>query len=90
MQRRKPQKNLLRPELIREVDGARVEANELRGGAALVLAGLCAQGETIIEGYSYIRRGYEDICRDITMLGGKISIQEMEFGEWETNLNEGK
>ena len=61
---------------VRQLHGTSVEAKELRGGAALVVAGLCAYGETMIWGYPYIRRGYEDICRDITMLGGRIAIQE--------------
>lgn len=53
--------------------GANVTAKELRGGAALVLAGLAAHGETIISGRQYIDRGYENICRDILRLGGNIS-----------------
>lgn len=52
--------------------GAQVEARELRGGAALVVAGLGAQGETQVRGCQYICRGYEDICRDIACLGGII------------------
>lgn len=51
--------------------GARVEARELRGGAALVVAGLGAQGETRVENRGFIERGYEDICRDIQSLGGQ-------------------
>lgn len=50
--------------------GARVQACELRGGAALVLAGLAAQGETIVENCEYIERGYEHICKDLFALGG--------------------
>ncbi len=49
--------------------GCTVYAEELRGGAALILAALGAKGETEIQGYSYIRRGYEHICRDLTALG---------------------
>lgn len=56
----------------RRLHGCRVFAQELRGGAALVLAGLTAEGETEVEGYSYIRRGYEHICRDLASLGGII------------------
>ncbi|OUO80667.1 UDP-N-acetylglucosamine 1-carboxyvinyltransferase [Blautia sp. An249] len=52
--------------------GTQVRAEELRGGAALVLAGLGAVGETIISGCSYITRGYEHICEDLAGLGGKI------------------
>ena len=62
---------------VHQLHGGLVQARELRGGAALVVAGLCAYGETIISGYPYIQRGYENICRDISMLGGKIAIQEI-------------
>ncbi|MBE5884000.1 MAG: UDP-N-acetylglucosamine 1-carboxyvinyltransferase [Lachnospiraceae bacterium] len=52
--------------------GTAVEAKELRGGAALVLAGLMAEGETTITGCQYIYRGYENICRDLRELGARI------------------
>ena len=52
--------------------GAAVEAQELRGGAALVIAGLAAQGETLVRNRQYIERGYEDICRDLSQLGAVI------------------
>ncbi len=52
--------------------GATVEARELRGGAALMLAGLAADGETILTGSAYIDRGYERICEDMISLGGRI------------------
>lgn len=54
------------------LSGARVRARELRGGAALVAAGLMARGKTVIEGSSFIRRGYEDICGDLEKLGARI------------------
>ena len=47
-------------------------AEDLRGGAALVLAGICAQGNSLIGNCHYIERGYEDICRDYRMLGATI------------------
>lgn len=49
--------------------GCRVTADELRGGAALVLAAIAAQGETRIAGAGFIRRGYEHICEDLKALG---------------------
>ncbi len=52
--------------------GIRTEALELRGGAALVIAGLMAEGETVIGGCRYIIRGYENICRDFRELGARI------------------
>lgn len=52
--------------------GCSVEAADLRGGAALVVAGLAAEGETTIRNCSHILRGYEDICRDLQKLGADI------------------
>lgn len=49
--------------------GARVEAKELRGGAALIMAALAAEGESCICGMEYVRRGYEDINGDLKKLG---------------------
>jgi UDP-N-acetylglucosamine 1-carboxyvinyltransferase len=56
--------------------GSTVQAWDLRGGAALVVAGLAADGESRIHGYSYISRGYEDICRDLKALGASLSLEE--------------
>lgn len=47
-------------------------AEDLRGGAALVLAGICAQGNSLIGNCHYIERGYEDICRDYRFLGAAV------------------
>lgn len=52
--------------------GTIVEAKELRGGAALVLAGMMAEGETVIKECHYIGRGYENICKDLRELGVRI------------------
>ena len=52
-----------------KLHGAELEAQELRGGAALVLAGLAAKGVTTVKNIEYIERGYEDICRDLSQLG---------------------
>lgn len=54
------------------LQGREVEAKELRGGAALVVAGLMAEGETVIRGCQYIYRGYENICKDLRELGARI------------------
>lgn len=53
--------------------GARVRATDLRGGAALMVAALAAEGESIISDTHHIRRGYEDPVRDLLSLGAKIS-----------------
>ena len=55
-----------------QLHGATVTAHDLRGGAALVLAGLCADGVTVIERAERIERGYEQIDRAIRSLGGTI------------------
>ncbi len=52
--------------------GMRVTARDLRGGAALVLAGLCAQGETIVENIALIDRGYAHLEDTLSALGAKI------------------
>lgn len=54
------------------LQGAKLQAEDLRGGAALVLAGLAAQGETEIENIHYIERGYCNFHRELSILGGDI------------------
>lgn len=54
--------------------GTTVTATDLRSGAALVMAGLAAEGETKVYGYEYIARGYEDICGTLRMLGAEIVL----------------
>ena len=52
--------------------GAPVEAPDIRAGAALVVAGLAAQGETEIMGLEYIDRGHERLEEMLTVLGGQV------------------
>lgn len=54
---------------VKELKGGAVEAKELRGGAALIMAALAAEGETCITGMEYVQRGYEDINGDLKKLG---------------------
>lgn len=63
---------------VSSLKGCHVNAEELRGGAALVLAGLAASGVTVVENKHFIDRGYEDICRDLKALGAKISDENIE------------
>lgn len=56
--------------------GAKVMAKELRGGAALVVAGLCAEGKTEIENIHYIDRGYESIEKVLSSCGVDIKRRE--------------
>ena len=58
---------------IESMTGAPVKASDLRAGAALVIAGLCAVGTTEIEGVHYIERGYEDIVEKLRALGADIT-----------------
>ncbi|MFN3690463.1 MAG: UDP-N-acetylglucosamine 1-carboxyvinyltransferase, partial [Fimbriimonadales bacterium] len=61
--------------LIRGVEslkGARVRATDLRGGAALVVAALAAQGETTIDEIEHIDRGYEQLELKLRALGAQI------------------
>lgn len=58
---------------VKVLHGAHVEAKELRGGAALLLAALAAEGESVITGCSYIYRGYENICKDLRELGARVA-----------------
>jgi len=52
--------------------GSKVYANDIRGGAALVVAGLCAEGETVIDNAYQIDRGYEQIDVKLRELGAEI------------------
>ena len=52
--------------------GAEVYATDLRAGAALVIAGLAAEGRTIIHDIHHIDRGYESLEMDLKKLGAKI------------------
>ena len=56
--------------------GAKVNATDLRAGAALILCGLIAEGETQIGEIYHIQRGYVDIDKKIKALGGNIEIVE--------------
>ena len=55
--------------------GTTVTSHDLRGGAALILAGLFAQGETIVKNAEYVERGYENIVDNLTRLGADIQLE---------------
>ncbi|WP_312653043.1 UDP-N-acetylglucosamine 1-carboxyvinyltransferase [Aminipila sp.] len=57
---------------VKELQGCRVAATDLRGGASLAIAGLMAQGETFIEGIEHIERGYADFSQTLRSLGADI------------------
>ena len=54
--------------------GAKVTAPDLRGGAALVVAGLAARGETRVGGLGHIYRGYDDLEGELSRLGADIVL----------------
>lgn len=65
--------------IIRGVDkltGARVNAWDLRGGAAMLLAGLAAEGETVIDHAELIDRGYEALHETLNAMGAQIIRKE--------------
>jgi UDP-N-acetylglucosamine 1-carboxyvinyltransferase len=57
---------------VEKLKGARVRATDLRGGAALVVAALAAQGETTVEEIEHIDRGYEQFEQKLQSLGAQI------------------
>jgi UDP-N-acetylglucosamine 1-carboxyvinyltransferase len=57
---------------VKKLTGANVVSRDLRGGAALILAGLVAEGETQITGLKHIDRGYENIEQKLSGVGASI------------------
>lgn len=66
---------------VKNLTGAHVNAMDLRGGAALVLAGLVANGETRICGVEHIKRGYENIDEKLRSLGADIELSNIRKGQ---------
>lgn len=63
---------------VERLHGAVLQSHELRGGAALILAGLMAEGKTVVSDGCFIRRGYEHIEKDLTALGALISSRKVQ------------
>ncbi len=59
---------------VKKIYGTHVVATDIRASAALVLAGLAAQGETVMTGLHHIRRGYHGIERKLGLLGADITV----------------
>ncbi len=57
---------------VDRLTGVNVKATDLRAGAAMIIAGLVAEGETIVEDIQYIDRGYEDVVEKFSSLGAHI------------------
>lgn len=60
-----------------ELKGKDVVATDLRAGACLVLAGLCAEGTTTIKDVEHVLRGYENIIQKLQNVGAKIELEEI-------------
>lgn len=57
---------------VEKLHGAEVAAHDLRAGAALIIAGLAAEGETFVNNIHFVERGYENIIEKLTALGADI------------------
>ncbi len=75
---------------VERLHGASVTAHDLRGGAALALAGLAAEGETQILHAERIERGYERMDSVIERLGGSITRKEESIGKEEERRRTGE
>ena len=62
---------------VEKLTGAPVEACDLRAGAAMIIAGLAAQGTSEISNVKHIERGYEDIIGKLAGIGADIRAVEV-------------
>ena len=69
--------NLAIIEGVERLSGAKIEACDLRAGAAMIVAALAAQGTSEITNVQYIERGYEDVINKFRLLGGRIAAVEI-------------
>lgn len=61
-----------------KLSGKKVKVSDLRAGASLVIAGLIAEGKTVVDNADYVLRGYENIIEKLVGVGAKISLEEIE------------
>ena len=61
---------------VERLHGAAVRSTDLRGGAALCVAALAAEGETVVSDIAHIDRGYQSLEQDLTALGAEIRRAE--------------
>ena len=71
---------------VERLRGAALKAPDLRAGAALVLAGLAAEGQTIVDDIKYIKRGYEDFEGKLVSLGADIREVDSEIEARKFNI----
>ena len=57
---------------VRALHGTSVKACDLRAGASLVIAGLCADGTTTVTGLEFVDRGYQNLPEKLRALGASI------------------
>ena len=57
---------------VKRLHGSTVQATDLRGGAALAVAALGAEGETVLTGLHHVDRGYERLEQDLCALGAQV------------------
>jgi UDP-N-acetylglucosamine 1-carboxyvinyltransferase len=60
----------------KKLKGTNVIATDLRGGASLLIAGLIAEGETVIDNCDVILRGYGNLVKKLSNVGAKLEITE--------------
>ena len=58
---------------VERLSGAPVRAHDIRAGAALVIAGLAADGETVISNAHHVDRGYEDLAGKLSSVGAQVA-----------------
>ena len=61
---------------VKKLNGAPVEAMDLRGGAALILAGLAAEGKTTVTNSHFVERGYEKIEESLRAIGADVTFEQ--------------
>ena len=59
---------------VEQLSGAPVKAHDIRAGAALVIAGLAAEGETIVAEAHHVARGYDDLAGKLSSLGADVRL----------------
>ena len=62
---------------VPELYGTKLEATDLRGGAAMIIAGLSAQGESLIYDSGHVKRGYENLDISLRNLGADITLENL-------------
>ena len=60
---------------VERLHGTTLNATDLRGGAAMIIAGMCAEGETVVCDDGHVTRGYERLDRKLRSLGADVSLE---------------